>query len=83
MLSAEMTGKDIADVYVSLGTYNQPLITIEFDVRGATRFAEITRNNIRRRLAINSPSVCDPAPCRYLSTSSRSGREANEKKESP
>lgn len=49
---AEMTGSGIRSAMVTRGNMGEPEINFNLDSQGAERFAEITRENVGRRLAI-------------------------------
>lgn len=49
---AEMTGSGIRSAMVTRGNMGEPEINFNLDSQGAERFAEITRENVNRRLAI-------------------------------
>ncbi len=48
----EMTGKNIVDAYPVVGEFGRRKISIEFNIAGAKRFSEVTRENVKRQLAI-------------------------------
>ncbi len=49
---AEITGDMLSDAHLSFDQYNQPSVSISFNDVGARLFAEATKNNIGKRLAI-------------------------------
>jgi len=57
-----MTGEHLTKANVGFGEYNQPDVEFELDGTGAKIFAEITRANIHRRLAIVLDGVVQSAP---------------------
>lgn len=52
-LSTELTGRYLKNAQLEFNqTTNQPLVSLEFDDEGAELFAEITKNNVGRSVAI-------------------------------
>jgi len=49
---AVVTGRDLKDARPSTGQFNQPVVSFSFTPDGGDRFAELTRANIDRGLAI-------------------------------
>ena len=47
-----MSGKDITDAFPSLDQFGQREIVLQFNTQGGKEFAELTRKNIKRQLAI-------------------------------
>ena len=45
-----------------IGDYNEPYVSVDFNRRGATEFAQITGENVKRRLAIILDDVVRSAP---------------------
>ncbi|MDR0931957.1 MAG: protein translocase subunit SecD [Victivallales bacterium] len=48
----QMTGKDIVSAYANKDQFGQRSINLAFNSRGAARFAEVTRANVGRSMAI-------------------------------
>jgi SecD/SecF fusion protein len=61
---AALTGDALtnASVRFSQSEFNQPIVALEFNAEGAKKFAEITKNNIGRRLAIVLDGKVQSAP---------------------
>ncbi|MDD4979868.1 MAG: protein translocase subunit SecD [Candidatus Omnitrophica bacterium] len=61
---AVLTGDALtnASVRFSQSQFNEPVVSLEFNAQGAKKFAEITRNNIDRRLAIVLDGKVQSAP---------------------
>ena len=58
-----MSGESIADADVRIDQrFNEPYVSLVFDKAGATRFAEITGKNVKRRLAIVLDGKIHSAP---------------------
>jgi SecD/SecF fusion protein len=57
-----LTGAAIKDAKVSIGDYNEPYVSVEFNSRGATEFGRITGENVKRRLAIILDGIVRSAP---------------------
>ncbi|HEY9073643.1 MAG TPA: protein translocase subunit SecD, partial [Desulfobaccales bacterium] len=57
-----LTGDAVKNASVRIGDYNEPYVSVEFDHRGATEFAKITGENVKRRLAIILDGVVRSAP---------------------
>ncbi|SOB57271.1 Protein translocase subunit SecD [Pseudodesulfovibrio profundus] len=49
---AVLTGEYISDAKVQLDTWNQPYVSITFNARGGTIFANLTGDNVNKRMAI-------------------------------
>jgi SecD/SecF fusion protein len=47
-----LTGAAVKNASVSIGDYNEPYVSVDFNRRGATEFGKITGENVKRRLAI-------------------------------
>jgi SecD/SecF fusion protein len=60
--TAEMTGSGIKNAQVVRGNLGEPEIQFTLDTEGTKQFAEITRNNVGRRLAIVLDGVLYSAP---------------------
>jgi len=61
---AVLTGDALtnATVRFNQSEFNEPLVTLEFNAEGAKKFAEITANNVGRRLAIVLDGKVQSAP---------------------
>lgn len=61
---AALTGDALVNAIVrfSQAQFNEPIVSLEFNSRGAEKFAEITKNNIGRRLAIVLDGKVQSAP---------------------
>lgn len=57
-----LTGDAVKNASVRIGDYNEPYVSVDFDSRGATEFAKITGENVKRRLAIILDGVVRSAP---------------------
>ncbi|MFA5114613.1 MAG: protein translocase subunit SecD [Candidatus Omnitrophota bacterium] len=57
-----LTGESLKSASIDFGEYSQPRVDLEFNAEGAKRFAEITRNNIGKRLAILLDGKVQSAP---------------------
>ncbi len=49
---AVLTGAMLSDARVSIGDFNTPYVSIEFDAAGAKAFEKITETHVQKRLAI-------------------------------
>lgn len=49
---AVLTGEYVTDAKVQLDTWNQPYVAITFNARGGTIFANLTAENVNKRMAI-------------------------------
>lgn len=58
----ELKGSDLVDARVQYDRFNRPEVALEFTSEGAKKFAELTRNNIGRRLAIVLDGTIYSAP---------------------
>ncbi|MDD5255472.1 MAG: protein translocase subunit SecD [Candidatus Omnitrophica bacterium] len=61
---AVLTGDALrnASVQFSQSTFNEPVVSLEFNAEGAKKFAEITANNVGKRLAIVLDGKVQSAP---------------------
>ena len=61
---AVLTGEALKNAYVRFDSsaFGQPIVTLEFNPEGTKRFAEITANNVGRRLAIVLDGKLQSAP---------------------
>jgi len=57
-----LTGESLKSATIDFGEYSQPRVDLEFNSEGAKKFAEITRNNIGKRLAILLDGKVQSAP---------------------
>lgn len=69
--AAVLTGDALTNAFVrfSQSEFNQPVVALQFNAEGAKKFAEITTNNVDRRLAIvldgkvqSAPRIREPIP---------------------
>ena len=47
-----LTGDVLSDARVSIGQFNEPYVSVNFDSKGAREFERITGDNIKKRMAI-------------------------------
>ena len=57
-----LTGSAIKDARVQIGQWGQPYVAIDFNSKGAKKFAEITGRHVGERLAIILDNVVQSAP---------------------
>jgi SecD/SecF fusion protein len=57
-----LTGDAIKNAAVRIGDYNEPYVSVDFNRRGASEFARITGENVKKRLAIILDGVVRSAP---------------------
>ncbi len=57
-----LTGESLKSANIDFGEYSQPRVDLEFNSEGTKKFAEITRNNIGKRLAILLDGKVQSAP---------------------
>ncbi|MFA5110956.1 MAG: protein translocase subunit SecD [Desulfobaccales bacterium] len=57
-----LTGAAVKNARVSIGDYNEPYVSVDFNSRGAQEFGRITGENVKRRLAIILDGVVRSAP---------------------
>jgi len=57
-----LTGDVLQDARVSLGEFNEPLVSVTFDSKGAQEFDRITAANVGRRMAIVLDGTVYSAP---------------------
>ncbi len=55
-------GQDITDAQPSFDQTNRPVVTFRFNTRGATRFGNLTRDNVNKPFAIVLDDVVQSAP---------------------
>ncbi|MBX3251321.1 MAG: protein translocase subunit SecD [Myxococcales bacterium] len=62
--STNVTGEDIADAFVSFDPQegNRPVVSLQFNSSGATKFEDMTGRNIKRRMAIVLDDKAESAP---------------------
>ena len=58
----ELKGSDLVDARVQFDRFNRPEVALEFTAEGAKTFADLTRNNMGRRLAIVLDGTIYSAP---------------------
>ncbi len=58
----ELKGSDLVDARVQFDRFNRPEVALEFTPEGAKKFADLTRKNINRRLAIVLDGTIYSAP---------------------
>ena len=61
-MQAVITGEALNNAYVRPNEFGQPEVTLEFNSEGAKKFAQITSNNVGRRLAIILDGKVQSAP---------------------
>lgn len=59
---SSITGKYLKDVQIKFGEFNEPRVTISFNEEGSKIFANVTGDNVGRRLAIVLDNVVKSAP---------------------
>jgi len=57
-----LTGDAVDNARVSIGDYNEPYVSVDFNRRGGQEFAKITGENVKRRMAIILDGVVRSAP---------------------
>jgi len=57
-----LTGDVLSDARVSIGQFNDPYVSIEFDGKGGREFERITGDNIKKRMAIVLDNTIYSAP---------------------
>jgi len=57
-----LTGEAVKNARVSIGDYNEPYVSVDFNRRGAAEFGKITGENVKRKLAIILDGVVRSAP---------------------
>ncbi len=62
--NSEVTGEDVDDAFTSFDPQegNRPVVSIQFNSAGATKFGEMTGRNVKRRMAIVLDDVANSAP---------------------
>lgn len=61
-IKPEMDGKDIENAFPSTDQYGQRFISLSFNSKGASRFGQVTRENVGRQLAIILDGTLYSAP---------------------
>ena len=57
-----LTGDVLSDAKVSIGQFNDPYVSIEFDGKGGREFERITGDNIKKRMAVVLDNTIYSAP---------------------
>ena len=57
-----LTGDVLSDARVSIGQFNDPYVSIEFDAKGGREFERITGDNIKKRMAVVLDNTIYSAP---------------------
>jgi preprotein translocase subunit SecD len=57
-----LTGDVLSDARVSIGQFNDPYVSIEFDAKGGREFDRITGDNIKKRMAVVLDNTIYSAP---------------------
>jgi len=57
-----LTADAVENTRVTIGEYNEPYVSVDFDRRGGQEFAKITGENVKRRMAIILDGVVRSAP---------------------
>jgi preprotein translocase subunit SecD len=57
-----LTGDVLSDARVSIGQFNDPYVSIEFDGKGGREFERITSENVKKRMAIVLDNTIYSAP---------------------
>ncbi len=57
-----LTGDVLSDARVSIGQFNDPYVSIEFDTKGGREFERITSENVKKRMAIVLDNTIYSAP---------------------
>ncbi len=62
--TTNVTGEDVEDAFVSFDPSegNRPVVSIQFNSAGATKFEDMTGRNVKRRMAIVLDEVANSAP---------------------
>lgn len=62
--TTNVTGEDVADAFVSFDPQegNRPVVSLQFNSSGATKFEDMTGRNIKRRMAIVLDDKAESAP---------------------
>ena len=59
---AMMGGETLNDAAVNLDSLGQPIVVFSFDAKGAKEFGELTKNHVKKQLAIVLDGVLQSAP---------------------
>ena len=57
-----LTGDVLSDARVSIGQFNDPYVSIEFDAKGGREFERITSENVKKRMAVVLDNTIYSAP---------------------
>jgi preprotein translocase subunit SecD len=57
-----LTGDVLSDARVSIGQFNDPYVSIEFDGKGGREFERITADNVKKRMAVVLDNTIYSAP---------------------
>ncbi len=57
-----LSGDAVKNAAVRIGDYNEPYVSVDFNRRGASEFARLTGENVKRRLAIILDNIVRSAP---------------------
>ncbi|HLZ33336.1 MAG TPA: protein translocase subunit SecD [Nitrospira sp.] len=57
-----LTGDVLSDARVSIGQFNDPYVSIEFDAKGGREFERITGDNVKKRMAVVLDNTIYSAP---------------------
>ena len=57
-----LTGDVLSDARVSIGQFNDPYVSIEFDAKGGREFERITAENVKKRMAVVLDNTIYSAP---------------------
>jgi preprotein translocase subunit SecD len=57
-----LTGDVLSDARVSIGQFNDPYVSIEFDSKGGREFERITGDNVKKRMAVVLDNTIYSAP---------------------
>lgn len=57
-----LTGDVLSDARVSIGQFNDPYVSIEFDAKGGREFERITSDNVKKRMAVVLDNTIYSAP---------------------
>jgi preprotein translocase subunit SecD len=58
----ELTGSTLVNAKVTIGQYNAPIVSIEFNPEGTKRFGDVTAANVGKSLAIVLDGIVQSAP---------------------
>ncbi len=60
--STNLGGESLKDAFVSMGEFNEPVVTVYFNPQGGKKFADLTAENVGRSMAIVLDDVVYSAP---------------------